>query len=123
MDFSLLKTQALISQDFTTLTSVPAGLVSRRAIKIAVLAVPGANLTAIQSASPVFFNDPDFDLIDINSELTQGILAAMLSGGAINSAELAAINALGTVQVPRWQALGFSECPQAGDIAYALSLP
>lgn len=123
MDFQLLKTQVLISQDFTTLVPVAAGPIPRKQIKDALLGISLAKFEAVAAAAPTFWNDPDYSTMDLGSPLVAAVIGSLTASGTFTGSDVATIQALATVQIPRWQALGFSECPQAGDIAYALSLP
>ena len=120
MDYTLLKSEAAIDADFTQLVPAPAGLIPRRSIKIALLGL--GTLAAVSAAIPAYVSDPDFDQIDVLDPLTQAVFGQLVTGGVITADDLAAINALGTKQIPRWQALGLSNEPHAGDIAHAISL-
>jgi hypothetical protein len=117
MDYTLLKSEAAIDADCAKLVPAPAGLIPRRSIKIALLGL--GKLAAVSAAIPAYVSDPDFDQIDVLDPLTQSVFGELVTGGVITADDLAAINALGTVQIPRWQALGFEREPDFADIARA----
>jgi hypothetical protein len=117
MDYTLLKSEAVIDADFAKLVPAPAGLIPRRSIKIALLGL--GKLAAVSAAIPAYVSDPDFDQIDVLDPLTQAVFGQLVTGEVITADDLAAINALGTVQKPRWQALGFERAPDFADIARA----
>jgi hypothetical protein len=120
MNLHDLKTAHQADPDFEQLVTVPRGQVSRREIKIALLAM--GKLDAVIAAVPTFATDPDFASVEIQSPLTQAVFTSLKTAGVLTQENLDALNALGTEQVPRWKALGFPEAPHAGDITAALAL-
>lgn len=124
MDFAKLKTLISGQADplayLRELVAVDAGQIPRRDLKIVLLG--RGKLDAVASAVPLFFTDPDFATIRVADPLTQGVFTQLQGAGVLSAADVAALNALGSKLVSRWQAEGFTTEPQAGDIAHALAL-
>jgi hypothetical protein len=122
MNLHELKAAHEADPDFLQLVTVPRGQVHRREvlIKLAELGKFAAVMAVPEMRE--FLTHSDFATFEIQHPVTHEMIAGLVSGGVITSQEAAAINALGTHQVPRWKALGFSEAPHAGDINAALAL-
>lgn len=110
MDFDLLKTEHAKDADFDKLVPKPRSIVPRKEIKILLL----PRLREISELSPIF-TDPDFTEVDVSDDR---IMAAFIK--ALTPEELDQLKTITTEFVPRWQAVGLNERPQAGDIEYIL---
>lgn len=135
MDFPHLKQLANEHGDNTLawlreLVAAPYGQRPRRDIKVVLAArgklnaigkLPG-NASAEHQTANLIFGDPDFATFDLSDATTVGLFGALQAQGILTAEDLAAVNKLATKLVPRWQALGFSEAPQAGDLDYAKTL-
>lgn len=124
MDFALLKTLATehgggLLDWLNETVDADAGLIDRRDIKLCLLGL--GKYDAVAQALHLFITDPDFSRIRVSDPITQAILGNLKAGGVITDSDLVALNRLGVRQIPRWQSLGFTECPQQGDINGALA--
>lgn len=131
MNFQFLAQQYAINPVFTGMVSVPAGPVDRVGIKN-ILLTNGKLLNILQPtgipnqiSQTVAFLLTDLDYkttIDLNAPQTQSLISGLYNIGEIDQNDINDVMTLATIQIPRWQYLGFSTCPQQGDINYALQL-
>lgn len=118
IDFTALKNLIAGQSDplayLRELVPVDAGQIPRRDLKLVLLG--RGKLDAVIAAFPTFANDPDFSTIRVSDSLTQAVFGQLVAGNVLNADDVAALNALGTVPVPRWQAAGLEREPDFGDI-------
>ena len=122
MDYHKLKLEHAIDPDFQQLVPAPRGPIPRREVLIK-LAEQG-KFAAVMALPDLreFLTHPDFATFEIQHPVTQGMINGLVASNVLTNEEAAAINALGTEQVPRWKALGFEREPVETDFTLSPAL-